>query len=165
MCPNEILNNASIHGRVEWRFTFKWASGGEMFLPTHLHEQLSRPWWMSEEAFLATSRQPTDDNSLDGKSNPRYDLQRKMYQSSQTQRPDDFNQTHFSLIPLRLLAPHGKNDSDEAFTSSGWHCTSCGKLNEQLMMRHRKCSSPSCAVCGALAFLKFRTYADCYFLR
>lgn len=45
-----------------------------------------------------------------------------------------------SVLPLPILAGFSLWDQ------SGWYCGDCGKVNQQLHMRHRKCSSSFCKV-------------------
>lgn len=50
----------------------------------------------------------------------------------------------YSLVPESLLSLFASFLSNEAFPS-GWFCTTCGKVNFQAAMRHRKCSSLGCS--------------------
>ncbi|KAF6743756.1 hypothetical protein DFP72DRAFT_1177627 [Ephemerocybe angulata] len=48
-----------------------------------------------------------------------------------------------SLLPQPLLAEFNSFISNDVFPS-GWFCSACGKVNFQVAMRHRKCTSLKC---------------------
>jgi hypothetical protein len=52
----------------------------------------------------------------------------------------DQGQYSYRALPRHLFTPFGASCSDYGFPR-GWHCTNCGKLNEQIHFRHRKCSN------------------------
>ena len=59
-------------------------------------------------------------------------------------RQDLQNHCH-NLLPLGVHAELGPHTSSGPFPK-GWYCTDCGKLNKQIFLRHRRCSSSSCQV-------------------
>jgi hypothetical protein len=122
--------NGRVSGRVKWKLWFHWTPGGEDLLPDG--QTLIKPWWVPSE------------NGKD-RAMPKY-----------MDRNDLQNDCH-NLLPLDMFAEPGPHTSSSPF-SRGWYCINCGKLNKQIYLRHRMCSSTSCQVTPIL--LASYCYAD-----
>ena len=135
-----------VDGRVTWQFKFKWATGGEHFLPPHMQGSISRPWWSpkpTSTGYPNRGQPDGENNDPDLKSTPRYRNQRRENDHYQW-RNLDLNDRYYSVLPLHLLRPRD-HFSDKVFPR-GWYCQECGKVNEQVMLRHQTCSSSYCQV-------------------
>lgn len=112
-----------VSGRARWNLQFHWTPGGEDLLPDG--QQLTKPWWNSSPLEIGDGRAATYMH--------RTDLQ---------------NHCH-NLLPLDMFAVPGPHTSSGPFPR-GWYCVNCGKLNKQIFLRHRKCSSSQCQVTVSL---------------
>jgi hypothetical protein len=106
------------NAKMIWRVKLRWASGGEAFFEDD--ERVARPWWMSPND--TRPEQPPNHRS-------RPEIER------------DLRKEYYSFLPLDLLAP-----SNSHYMGRGWHCKKCGKLNERLLLRMRRCESSYCKV-------------------
>ena len=111
-----------VSGRAKWKLRFHWTPGGEDLLPDG--QQLVQPWWEPPPPENRDSRAMQDVKYMDRK-----DLQ---------------NHCH-NLLPHDMFAVPGPHTSSGPFPR-GWYCVDCGKLNQQMFLRHRKCSSSYCQV-------------------
>jgi hypothetical protein len=109
-----------VTGRVKWKLRFHWTPGGEDLLPDG--QNLISPWWTSIPRGGEDNRRTPATTYMDRK-----DLQ---------------NYCH-NLLPRDVLAELGPHTSG---VPRGWYCVDCGKLNKQIFLRHRSCSSSSCQV-------------------
>jgi len=112
-----------VSGRARWNLRFHWTPGGEDLLPDG--QQLTKPWW-----------NPCLPEIGDG------------HDATYMHRTDLQNHCH-NLLPLDMFAVPGPHTSSGPFPR-GWYCVNCGKLNKQIFLRHRKCSSSHCQVALSL---------------
>jgi hypothetical protein len=101
-----------VGGRVQWKFDLSWAPGGEDFLPGG--DFLLSPWWS-----------PSSNEDLNFKN------------AMPTCTWRDLKKSYNSVLPPQLLESFG---SIYGQFPQGWHCVFCGRLNEQILFRHRRCS-------------------------
>ncbi|KAF8888100.1 hypothetical protein BD779DRAFT_1525594 [Infundibulicybe gibba] len=126
-----------ISGHVDWRFRCRWISGGEDWVGRE-NKHMS-PWWIERSHTTAVPPNVTDS---DQESSPHYRTCRTK-SPNYPNRHKLFGTVYHPLIPLHLIAPYGTNTPDTAFPR-GWYCDTCGKINFQVMLRHRNCSSSFC---------------------
>ncbi|KAJ3756480.1 hypothetical protein EV360DRAFT_84920 [Lentinula raphanica] len=147
-------------GRIQWNFGLQWIDAGEdsLGLPSCL--DLSKPWWHDgthwqksfDEVSLfgrSSSGNLTHQNSHEivvedvNESSPRF---LKWHQAEARACGSAlWNNRRIScpsIVSFVLLANDGS--SNDRWSSSGWYCGSCGKLNRQNYLRRRRCDSSFC---------------------
>ncbi|KAH6915622.1 hypothetical protein BKA70DRAFT_1253285 [Coprinopsis sp. MPI-PUGE-AT-0042] len=134
----------------QWKFRIKWIAGGEQ---RSIGGVSLGPWWLPSQApanpvVVATSGGPVEGTSAAPDTASRLATP-VLYLQAQESHPNHplrdllSGDTSAPLVPNTLLVELRSCQSDEAFPT-GWLCPGCGKVNFQLAMRHRQCSSTAC---------------------
>ena len=162
---NGMLEIDGVRGRMWWRFRLRWGAGGEDILTDD--DAPTFPWWKSgksRETFvpnsvssacadtpmITTAMVPTT-NVSDAFTTPRHLASHRANHNYQF-RNVTLRMKCPSVLPLRLLLDEGEGYYEGVL--AGWFCQRCGKINMQLMLRHRACGSSFCKVgLRALSFL------------
>lgn len=120
------------HRRIKHDLHFCWTPGGEDLLPNG--NMLTAPWWvplMSKGSEALKGGAPATV---------------KAYMSRR-----DLQHSCHDLLPMDIFGELGSVSLGARFTN-GWYCASCGRLNEQVHLRHRFCTGSSCKVRPCFAF-------------
>ncbi|KAL1743017.1 hypothetical protein HDZ31DRAFT_83739 [Schizophyllum fasciatum] len=146
-----------------WQVTMRWIGGGESFLA---QDDVMRPWWMSRGAKqlsspppqhipvdkpIATSSSNRPDPPPGSMASATREWTSYLPPAAMTVFPSDgtyessitFTQDR-GICPASYPSSATQCLSDNALPS-GWCCRRCGKINLQLSMRQRACTSAACA--------------------
>lgn len=160
----------TVTGRVEWRFWMRWGASGEEWKEAEeAGQDIVQPWWSGDRKGKGKAQ---DDDPGDEWSARRFRKARKENPNYRFKEMP-MNELCWGVLPIsmevvgrRKSRGEGEGEdgnewgwwgwglADESFPS-GWHCADCGKVNYQVMFRHRKCSSSFCGVCTSSSTREF----------
>ena len=158
----------TVTGRVEWRFRMRWGASGEEWKEAEeAGQDVVQPWWSGDRKGKGKAH---NGDSGDEWSTRRF-RQAREKQLNYKFKEVPVKELCWGVLPIwmEVVGRRGSGGeeserrgedsegwgwwgwglADESFPS-GWHCADCGKVNYQVMFRHRKCSSSFCGVCTSL---------------
>jgi hypothetical protein len=137
-------------GQVRWKFRLQWSSGGEEGIFPNRRGELTHAWW-SPPPHPCVS-QGKEKGSENESSDPEDTFPTTLkYRELRTQnseykwRHSPLQDLYYCLFPAHILMPFNSQLPDINFPR-GWICSTCGRMNFQAAIRHRKCPSPLCKV-------------------
>ena len=165
--PTSKTSRDFISGQVRWRFRLLWSPGGEEGVWPKRTEELNYPWWslpmskQENENATPVSKSDEDDKELPPDPEDSFPTT-EQYRELRKQNPEfqwrfrPMQELYYYLFPPHLLMPFTAQMSDANFPR-GWICSTCGRMNFQKAMRHRKCSGLQCKV----RYFLSTNYLDC----
>lgn len=154
-----------ISGQVRWRFRLLWSPGGEEGVWPKRTEELNYPWWSlpvsMQKGVTSVIKDDKDDKELPPDPEDGFPTTLQ-YRELRQQNPEfqwrfqPVQELYHYLFPPHLLMPFSAQTSDLNFPR-GWICPTCGRMNFQKAMRHRKCPGSQCKVKYSFSI----NYFDC----
>ena len=139
-------------GQVRWKFRLQWSSGGEeSIFPKH-RDELTHAWWsppppchVTKGKGKGSENEPLDPDPEDSFPTTLKYRELRTQNSEYKWRRSPLKDLYYCLFPAHILMPFTSQLPDINFPR-GWICSTCGRMNFQAAIRHRKCPGPLCKV-------------------